>query len=59
MKSQVLANFHLPILTCIALLIFIGVFVGAIFWINRRGSKPFYDQLSEMPLRDLQPEPKA
>ena len=34
-----------------AMLIFMSVFVGVIFWIYRKSSKSFYDELSELPLK--------
>lgn len=55
MKSQVLANFHMPILSCFALILFLGLFVGALIWINRKGSKQIYERMSQLPLQDLQP----
>jgi hypothetical protein len=53
MKSQVLANFHMPVLSCFGLILFVAVFVGALIWINRRGSQKFYESLSQLPLIDL------
>jgi hypothetical protein len=47
---MVLSHFHLPILSCLGLLLFMSVFVGALIWIFRRGSGEFYQKLSDLPL---------
>jgi len=38
--------------SCIALLSFALVFLGAFLWINRKGSKEIYKTISEIPLRE-------
>jgi cbb3-type cytochrome oxidase subunit 3 len=52
MMSSVLSKYHLPGLACLGLLIFFGVFVGAVAWIHRRGGAEFYRSLGKMPLDD-------
>jgi cbb3-type cytochrome oxidase subunit 3 len=47
---EVLSHFHLPLLSCVGLLLFMGVFVGALLWVFRRGSGEFYRKLSDLPL---------
>jgi hypothetical protein len=47
---EVLSHFHLPVLSCLGLLLFFGVFVGMLFWIFRKGSDEFYQALSDLPV---------
>lgn len=49
MKAEVLSRFHMPWLSCIALLLFMAVFIGAAIWIHRRGSKEIYRRMSDLP----------
>jgi cbb3-type cytochrome oxidase subunit 3 len=51
---DVLSHFHLPLLSCVGLLLFMGVFIGALMWVFRRGSKEFYQKLSDLPLDRVQ-----
>jgi len=50
MMSEALSKFHLPGLSCIALVLFLSVFIGAFLWTHRRGSEDFYKQLGHLPL---------
>lgn len=50
MKNQVLQLFPYIDLVVAGQLIFFTVFVGALFWVFRRGGSSFYDQLARMPL---------
>jgi cbb3-type cytochrome oxidase subunit 3 len=50
MIREVLSHFHLPFLSCIGLLLFMGVFIGALMWVFRRGSKELYTAMSDLPL---------
>lgn len=50
MMSQVLSHFHLPWLTCIALLIFFTFFVSMLFWVFRKNGKPVYQYIENLPL---------
>ena len=52
MIQQVLAHYHLPQLACLGLLLFMGVFGGALAWVWRRGSGEFYGAMEHLPLRD-------
>ncbi|MFL5814928.1 MAG: cbb3-type cytochrome c oxidase subunit 3 [Bdellovibrionia bacterium] len=52
---EVLSHFHLPLLSCFGLLLFMGVFTGALMWVFRKGSGEFYAKLSDLPL-DLIPQ---
>lgn len=47
---EVLSHFHLPFLSCIGLLLFMGVFLGALLWVFRKGSGQFYGKMSDLPL---------
>lgn len=42
-------------LTSIGLLLFFTFFVAVIFWVFRKGSKPFYNHTAQMPL-DIEKE---
>lgn len=48
--KEVLAQFPLINLVLFGQLLFFSVFVGALFWVFRKGSNDFYQQLSELPL---------
>jgi cbb3-type cytochrome oxidase subunit 3 len=50
--KEALTHFPLPALTCIGLVLFISVFVGAVFWVYRPGSRAFYEALERTPLQD-------
>jgi cbb3-type cytochrome oxidase subunit 3 len=52
MKSDILTLSEYAFLADIAIVIFVSVFLGAIFWIFRPGAKRTYDALSQMPLDD-------
>lgn len=50
MKSQVLANWNMPWLSSIALILFFTVFTVMLIMIFRKGSKQLYVQTSSLPL---------
>jgi cbb3-type cytochrome oxidase subunit 3 len=52
MPRNVLTHFPFLDLVVAGQLIFFAVFVGALIWIFRRGSKRFYDGLAALPLED-------
>ena len=52
MYSEVLKQFPMLDLVVVGELIFFTVFVSALVWVFRRGSKEFYDKLSRMPLEE-------
>lgn len=52
MMREVLSHYDLPILSCIGLLLFLGVFCGALIWVFRKGSSDFYAKLKNLPLQD-------
>lgn len=52
MIRTVFAHYHLPMLACVGLLLFVSVFAGATVWVFRQGSREFYQDLSSRPLRD-------
>ncbi len=52
MKALYLANYKLVFLNCIALVLFFGIFCGALAWIYRKSSKEFYDYMKSLPLED-------
>jgi hypothetical protein len=59
MIQRVLLNYHLPMLTCIGLILFISVFVAALMWVCRKGSSNVYAGLEQLPLQDLNPQFKG
>ncbi len=52
MIKEVLSHFHLPILTCIALLIFFTLFCGMLFWISRKPNRKLYKTMQQLPLSE-------
>ena len=50
MFKSVLKYFPLPDLVVFGQLLFFAIFLGALFWVFRRGSKEFYEQLAKLPL---------
>lgn len=54
MKAEALSKFPHIWLTCLGLLLFFGVFMGALAWVFRRGSVDFYAKLSASPLENPQ-----
>lgn len=52
MKAQVLANFTMPWLTCLGLVLFFTVFCGAIAWVYRKSGAPVYERLRSLPLEE-------
>jgi cbb3-type cytochrome oxidase subunit 3 len=56
MKAEILSRFPHIWLSCIGLLLFVGVFLGALGWVFRKGSREFYSALSRGPLELKQQE---
>ena len=54
MKAEALSKFPYIWLSCLGLLLFVGVFVGALFWVFRKGSEDFYAKLSASPFENSQ-----
>ncbi|PRP96600.1 Cbb3-type cytochrome oxidase component FixQ [Enhygromyxa salina] len=55
MKSDVLSLSDFAFLAQISTVLFVAVFLGAIYWMFRPGSKQAYAQRSRMPLDDVNP----
>ena len=55
MKADVLSLSEFAYLAQISIVIFMGVFLGAIYWIFRPGAKQAYAARSQMPLDDQNP----
>jgi cbb3-type cytochrome oxidase subunit 3 len=51
MIQRVLSHYSFPLLSSFGLLLFMGVFVGALFWVFRTGSSKFYSDLSDLPFK--------
>ncbi len=52
MKQLALSQFNDIYLVAIGFFLFFSVFIGAVFWAYRKGSKKHYDYLSKLPLRE-------
>lgn len=52
MKREILSNTDLLVLPELTLFIFLAIFVGALVWMYRPGSREFYDRRGRMPLED-------
>ncbi|MEN9722487.1 MAG: hypothetical protein RJB38_473 [Pseudomonadota bacterium] len=52
MLARVLSEFPWVWPACLAMLIFLGIFVGVIFWIFRRDSRGLYETISAIPLKE-------
>ncbi len=50
MKQAFLANFPFMSLVVAGQLLFLAVFLAALFWVFRSGSRAFYDKLAVLPL---------
>ncbi len=50
MHRDVLTHFPFLSLVVIGQLLFLTIFVGALFWVFRKGSKSFYDRMSSLPI---------
>lgn len=55
MKSEIISLSEYAFLAEIAIVLFVGVFVGSIVWMFRPGSKRAYAERSRMPLDDVNP----
>jgi len=52
MKQNFLKNFPLMDLVVVGQLLFFTIFLCALVWVFRSGSKGFYDKLAALPLDD-------
>ncbi len=52
MIREVLSHFHLPLLSCVGLLIFFAVFLSALLWVFRRSGREMYQHLENLPLQE-------
>lgn len=50
MKSEILSRTDLLFLPELSLLLFVLVFVGAVFWVFRPGSSAIYERRAQLPL---------
>jgi cbb3-type cytochrome oxidase subunit 3 len=55
MKADILSLTDFAFLAQISTLIFVGVFLGAIYWMFRPGAKQAYESRARMPLDDVNP----
>lgn len=52
MIQRVLSHYHLAPLTCVGLVLFMLVFLGAVAWVFRQESEKTYSHLKNMPFED-------
>ena len=52
MIQRVLSHYTMPALSGLGLLLFMGVFLGALVWVFRKGSREFYSNLSDLPMKE-------
>lgn len=52
MYANFVKNFPWINLMIVAELMFLALFLGALVWVFRRGSKQFYQKLSQLPLEE-------
>ncbi|HTL11916.1 MAG TPA: cbb3-type cytochrome c oxidase subunit 3 [Bdellovibrionota bacterium] len=52
MIQSVLSHYPLTGLTCVGLLLFFAVFMGALLWVFRKGSSAVYTNLQNLPLQE-------
>jgi len=50
MLREGLAFFSYTYLTVIAMLLFLGTFVGVVLWTFRKSARKHYEEMAEMPL---------
>ncbi len=58
MIQKVLSHYHLPLLACTGLILFMLVFTTALIWVFRRGSATFYSVIERLPFQDVEPTPR-
>jgi hypothetical protein len=49
MIRETLAHLHWSVLPVVSMLLFAAVFVGVLFWVNRKESKIIYQQMENLP----------
>ena len=52
MKAEILSTTEWTVFPLISVILFVGIFVGAVFWIFRPGAKKVYDRRSQMVFED-------
>ena len=55
MIQQTLSKFNLPYLACAGLILFMLVFVGALFWVFRKDGARLYSKLQNLPFGENRP----
>jgi cbb3-type cytochrome oxidase subunit 3 len=54
MISQALSHYQHTLLTCVGLLLFLGVFIGSLLWTFRKNGRDFYHFMENLPLEENQ-----
>lgn len=52
MRDQVLHQFEHPWLLVIGMLLFMGVFLGVLFWVSGKKTKKEFTEAEQLPLSD-------
>jgi len=52
MIRETLSHFHLPLLTCLGLLIFMTVFFGSLYWVFHRKNRDLYRYIEKLPFSE-------
>lgn len=52
MIREALSNYPYAALSAFALLIFLGIFLGMLTWVFRKGSREAYQRIAELPLNE-------
>lgn len=52
MIREALSNYPHALLTAVGLILFLGVFVGMLIWVFRKGGKEFYGRMAELPFNE-------
>ncbi len=54
MIKQALQHYLFGSASCIAMFAFLGVFLGTLFWVNRKDAKKYYSYIQNLPLDETQ-----
>ena len=52
MIREALSHLHWSILPVVSMMMFVGVFVGVLIWVNRRESTSVYREMENLPLEN-------
>ena len=52
MKADILSQTDVMVFPLIAVVLFVGIFIAALFWVYRPGGKAVYQRYQELPFDD-------